>query len=226
MFILFPSPRYFHETRGRSLRYTLLTPLSSWRVLKTTSSPIRLSIFSRAHRHFRSHHSRLLVLRPRTFLMCPWLGLTLLSSAFPPPPPPLPRRVPTFDVLARAPDSLSFASRKRRGYYACMPGFDVAGDGAFSFSLESPVVLPRRPWMLREHFAFPFKLYNGLMFLRASGVLRNRKTLRRRRMRLFYQHHNSKMIKRVLFTKVCGISVSFALWSITLEWGCKFDDKK
>lgn len=90
MFILFPSPRYFHETRGRSLRYTLLTPLSSWRVLKTTSSPIRLSIFSRAHRHFRSHHSRLLVLRPRTFLMCPWLGLTLLSSAFPPPPPPPP----------------------------------------------------------------------------------------------------------------------------------------
>lgn len=93
----------------------------------------------------------------------------------------------------------------------------LRGMGAFSFSLESPVVLPRRPWMLREHFAFPFKLYNGLMFLRASGVLRNRKTLRRRRMRLFYQHYNSKMIKRVLFTKVCrtALALPYEMWCWT-----------
>jgi len=62
--------------------------------------------------------------------------------------------------------------------------------------------------MLREHFAFSFKLYNGLMFLRVSGLFRNRKTLQKRRMRLFYQHHNSKMIKRALFTKICGIELT------------------
>ena len=162
----------------------LLTPLSFWRVLKTTFSPIRLSIFSRAHRHFRSHYSCLFSIYDYVFVhflyICSSDRSYLCFSAIPA------TRAPTFDVLAWVHCFLSFASRKCCGYYACMLGFDVAGDRAYSFSLESPMVLPRRPWMLREHFAFEFKLYNILMFLRVSGLLRNRKTLRRRRMRLFY----------------------------------------
>lgn len=161
----FSSPRYFYETAGRVLRCAPDAAIFLRSVLRMTSSSIRLSIFSALrHRHLRlsfalAFYAR--TLRLCTFLICRYNSdsLVLCSSG-------------NFAMRAHlrcthAHGFLSFASRKHRGYYACMPGFDVAeGWGIFFFTW-----IPRGNALASlnaEHFAFLFKLYNSSM--RFCGV--------------------------------------------------------
>lgn len=152
----FSSPRYFYETLlGRVLLAVLLTPLSSWEVSRERHPrPFTFQYFSRcfsdtsvrtllsssifAHALYISYMSGV----TRTRVLC--------SSG-------------SFAMRARLRCTrarLSFASRKHRGYYACMPGFDVAeGWGIFFFTW-----IPRGSALASlntEHLAFFFKLYNS-----------------------------------------------------------------
>lgn len=71
--------------------------------------------------------------------------------------------------------------------------------------------------------------HSRLNYITAScfcEVLRNREILRRRQMRLFYQHYNSEMIKRALFTKVCIIELPLSCEMQYTEYGFKFEDDK
>lgn len=134
MFILFSSPRYFYETPPPPLEFSavLLTPLSSWEVSwERHPHPFAFQYFPRCATDTSALAFHARTLRLCTFLICRYNSdpLVLCSSG-------------NFAMRAHlrctSHGFLSFASRKHRGYYACMPGFDVAEGWSIFFFIWIP----------------------------------------------------------------------------------------